>query len=81
MMKDIMPDYYEKPNQASCLVVQTALMSGLADELEIAYMFNIAKYLYRWKNKNGIEDLVKARTYLNMLIERENLINDERHTY
>lgn len=29
------------------------------------------KYLCRWREKNGIEDLKKARHYLDMLIEME----------
>ena len=29
---------------------------------------NIIKYVYRWKQKNGVEDLHKARTYLEALI-------------
>ena len=33
---------------------------------------NIIKYISRYKYKNGVEDLEKARFYLNMLIEREN---------
>ena len=32
---------------------------------------NIIKYISRYKFKNGIEDLHKARFYLDMLIERE----------
>jgi len=32
---------------------------------------NAAKYLFRWRLKNGIEDLKKARHYLDMLIEAE----------
>lgn len=32
----------------------------------------ILKYIYRWRNKNGIEDLKKALWYLNRLIEKEN---------
>tara|TARA_Y100000310_G_C20127733_1_gene554422 strand:+ start:220 stop:468 length:249 start_codon:yes stop_codon:yes gene_type:complete len=32
---------------------------------------NIIKYISRYKFKNGLEDLEKARFYLNMLIERE----------
>ena len=31
---------------------------------------NILKYIWRWKHKNGIEDLRKARWYLDRLIER-----------
>ena len=33
---------------------------------------NIIKYISRYKFKNGIEDLHKAKFYLDMLIEREN---------
>ena len=29
---------------------------------------NIIKYVSRWRKKNGIEDLLKAKTYLNRLI-------------
>jgi hypothetical protein len=32
---------------------------------------NIAKYLHRWRYKNGLEDLKKARWYLDRLIELE----------
>lgn len=31
----------------------------------------IIKYVSRYKNKGGVEDLRKARHYLDMLIERE----------
>jgi hypothetical protein len=30
---------------------------------------NILKYIWRWKKKNGIEDLKKAQWYLNHLIK------------
>jgi len=30
---------------------------------------NIVKYVTRWKEKNGIEDLKKAKSYLDKLIE------------
>ena len=29
---------------------------------------NIIKYISRWRKKNGLEDLLKARDYLNYLI-------------
>ena len=32
---------------------------------------NIAKYLHRFKYKNGVEDLKKAQWYLNRLIEQQ----------
>lgn len=30
---------------------------------------NVVKYVCRWKNKNGLQDLLKARHYLDKLIE------------
>lgn len=35
------------------------------------YALNLVKYVRRYKGKNGIEDLKKARTYLDRLIEFE----------
>ena len=32
---------------------------------------NIVKYVYRYPFKGGVQDLLKARRYLNWLIERE----------
>lgn len=32
---------------------------------------NIVKYVCRYKDKNGVEDLKKARHYIDMLIEME----------
>jgi len=32
---------------------------------------NVIKYLSRWRIKNGLEDLKKARWYINKLIEEE----------
>lgn len=38
----------------------------------IPYMeANVIKYVSRWKAKNGIEDLRKARHYIDLLIEME----------
>jgi len=30
---------------------------------------NIIKYITRWRHKNGMEDLLKAKQYLDKLIE------------
>lgn len=30
---------------------------------------NVVKYVSRWKNKNGLEDLKKAKQYIDFLIE------------
>ena len=37
---------------------------------------NIVKYVTRWKDKNGIEDLKKAKQYLDKLIDLQTLKND-----
>lgn len=44
---------------------------------------NTIKYLWRWKRKNGIEDLRKARWYLDKLIahtERQVISDELSHT-
>lgn len=38
---------------------------------------NIIKYIVRYKSKNGIEDLLKAKEYLDRLIEEEYRIETE----
>ena len=30
---------------------------------------NVLKYIWRWREKNGVEDLKKAKVYLNWMIE------------
>lgn len=37
--------------------------------MEAVCTANIIKYSWRWKKKNGVEDLKKARWYLNRLID------------
>jgi hypothetical protein len=32
---------------------------------------NVVKYVSRWKSKNGLPDLLKARHYIDLLIELE----------
>lgn len=35
---------------------------------------SVIKYVSRWKSKNGVEDLRKARHLLDILIDREELL-------
>lgn len=37
---------------------------------------NVLKYLLRYKTKNGVDDLKKARHYLDYLIERESNVHN-----
>lgn len=41
------------------------------EELIGYYRGNVAKYLHRWRYKNGLEDLKKARWYLEALIQHQ----------
>jgi hypothetical protein len=34
------------------------------------YEGNVVKYIVRWRKKNGLDDLYKARTYINEVIKR-----------
>ena len=38
---------------------------------------NVLKYMCRWKNKNGVQDLEKARWYLEHLIHHVKLLEEE----
>ena len=42
---------------------------------------NVIKYITRYKDKNGAEDLRKARHYINILIEGYNKIEREERKY
>ena len=50
-----------------------ALASATADlqGIEAVCTANAIKYLWRWKKKNGVEDLKKARWYINRMIGEE----------
>ena len=46
-----------------------ALEAMLVDGFDFYLQGNIVKYLWRFRYKNGVEDLRKAQWYLNKLIE------------
>jgi hypothetical protein len=61
------PSHYKQGSIECIEAIKSALGLGF-----IAYLWgNILKYLWRWPNKNGIEDLKKARWYLDRLIQEE----------
>lgn len=51
----------------------TRLMDLLIDKGVEFAEGNIMKYVYRWKEKDGLKDLIKARTYLDAVIAHEEL--------
>lgn len=61
------PPHYAK-GAIECIdaiAVATADLQGM----EAVCTANAIKYLWRWKFKNGVEDLQKARWYLDRLIQ------------
>ena len=66
-MNKINPDHY-KQGKVECIEAidsATHYLSGF----EGYCVGNILKYIWRYKSKNGIEDLKKARWYIDKLIE------------
>jgi hypothetical protein len=70
-MKDaINPDHYQK-GKVECIDAIESATVGLQG-IEAFCTGNAIKYLYRWKQKNGVEDLAKAKWYLEKLIQEVN---------
>ena len=41
------------------------------------YQHNVLKYVTRYREKNGVEDLKKARWYLDRLIKKEGIASND----
>lgn len=68
------PPHYQAKNGMEVIDVIEAFTAKLTG-IEATDTGNIIKYICRWKEKNGIQDLEKARWYINHLInhlEKEN---------
>lgn len=63
------PTHYKTKNGLEAIDVIDAFTDGLNGS-EATNTGNILKYMCRWKKKNGLTDLRKARWYLNRLIEQ-----------
>lgn len=61
------PQHYQSKSGLETIDVIEAFTEGLVGG-EATNTGNVLKYMCRWKNKNGLEDLKKARWYLNRLI-------------
>ena len=62
------PDRYKSASGVECIDL-IYHMTYESTGLEAFYIGNIVKYLFRFTKKNGIDDLVKAKVYLQFLIE------------
>jgi hypothetical protein len=59
------PAHYQ--GKVECIDAIDAAVEGL-NGIEAVCTANAIKYLWRWKRKNGIEDLQKAHWYIEKLI-------------
>lgn len=62
------PKHYKAKNGMEVIDVIEAFTENLKG-YEATHTGNVIKYICRWKEKNGLEDLRKAQWYLNRLIE------------
>ena len=70
----IKPDYYFSSHGID-VIEYARIMFGL-DAAKAFCRINVIKYITRYDKKNGIEDLLKAITYLERLIELEMRTNE-----
>lgn len=70
------PDHYMSESGLEVINVIDAFTENLEGR-EAVYTANVIKYICRWKEKNGLEDLKKARWYLDRLIEFVEEAEDE----
>jgi len=61
------PPHYTRGG-VECIDALASATAGL-EGLDAVCTANAIKYLWRWKQKNGVEDLRKAQWYINKLIE------------
>lgn len=64
------PNHYVTDKGFEVFDVQEAFIHELKG-MAASYWCNVVKYILRFQRKNGVEDLKKARYYLDKLIEKE----------
>ena len=68
------PDHYTSGG-IECI---DAIRASLGDREFADYCKgNIIKYIWRYRRKNGVEDLRKAQVYLNWMIEAEKRMKED----
>lgn len=73
---DMTEDIINKPNhyhKGGIDVIEFAGMKFAPEELKGFCRINALKYITRYDQKNGVQDLRKAQFYINKLIELEEL--------
>lgn len=74
MNDKINPSHY-KQGAIECIdAIEAATVNKKG--LQAVCTANIIKYIWRCEQKNGLEDLVKAKWYINKMIEKYDVAND-----
>ena len=70
-MNDVVnhPSHYTA-GKVECIDALESATTGLQG-IEAVCTANAIKYLWRWKRKNGVQDLEKAKWYIDRLIKAE----------
>lgn len=63
------PNHYQSKSGLECKDVIEAATEDLVG-YEAVYTANIIKYIWRWKKKNGDEDLRKAKQYIDFILDK-----------
>lgn len=67
------PSHYTQGGIEAIDAIESALTNLSGPEAFLTGQ--VLKYMWRWHAKNGVEDLRKARWYIERLIEREERFN------
>ena len=70
------PSHYQSETGLEVIDVIEAFTFDLKG-IEATDTGNVLKYMCRWKNKNGLQDLEKAKWYLTHLIEHVRKLEEE----
>lgn len=70
------PEHYQSKKGIEVIDAMDAFTEGL-EGIEAVDTAQVIKYICRWKKKNGLEDLKKAKWYLDHLISK---VSDQRIT-
>jgi hypothetical protein len=70
------PPHYQSETGMEVIDVIEAFVFDLKG-IEASDTANVIKYICRWKNKNGLQDLKKAKWYLEHLINHVEKLEEE----
>lgn len=63
------PSHYYINGKNTIEIIMDIVKKNAKTTQEGIYLFNVLKYLIRYRNKNGLDDLKKARNYLDWLMK------------